>query len=154
MSRNDEFSITLDPREVPQDATAVAEAAGTIRIGEFSEDFLASLTFWSANDYRKSWRRSFEVLDGDDPSTSCLVTSITEPEASNFIFCWPLYRAGETVFVQNSIIFLEELTEPFDAAAPWKSVRPRETVNEDGLPISEWCTTMMALRRFFDAARD
>ncbi|MGP3968014.1 hypothetical protein [Streptomyces sp. 6N223] len=149
MSKSEEFSITIDPGNVPQDATAMTEARGVIQIGNFRESFLANLIYWSADDYRRSWRESFAVLNREDPSTSCLVTSITEPETSNFIFCWPLYRIGEVVFVQNSLIFLEELEERFDAAAPWKSVSPRETTTEDGHRISEWRTTMTALRKFF-----
>jgi hypothetical protein len=149
MSKTEEFSITIDPGDVHQDQTAMTEARGVIQIGDFRETFLANLAYWSADDYRRSWRESFTVLDAESPSTSCMVTSITEPEASNFIFCWPLYRIGESVFVHNSIIFLEELEERFDPAAPWRSVRPRETVNEDGHRISEWRTTMTALRQFF-----
>ncbi|WP_226963066.1 hypothetical protein [Streptomyces mimosae] len=122
---------------------------GVIRIGDFQEDFHASLSFWSADDYRRSWRSAFVALADDSAATSCLVTSITDPANSNFIFCWPLYRSGETVFVQNSLIFLEELTSPFDPAEPWHSVLPRETVSEEGRPISEWATTMSALGAFF-----
>ncbi|WP_159037326.1 hypothetical protein [Streptomyces specialis] len=151
MSKNDTFSITLESGEIPRDATGLTEGSGTIRIGDFSESFLASLSFWSVDDYVRSWREAFEVLSSDDNATSCLVTSITDPEDSNFIFCWPLYRAGEVVHVHNSVIFLDELDEAFDADAPWKSVRPRTTVSEDGRRISEWETTITALRRFFSS---
>jgi hypothetical protein len=137
MSKVEQFSITLDPGKVHQDTRAMM-ARGIIQIGDFRETFIASLFYWSADDYRTSWH-----------STSCLVTSITEPDNSNFIFCWPLYRIDETEFVRNSIIFLEELGDRFDTAAPWKSIRPRETVAEDGHRISEWRTTMTALRQFF-----
>jgi hypothetical protein len=152
MSKNDgneEFSITIDPGNVPPDATAMTEARGTIQIGDFCEIFLANLAFWSADDYRRSWRESVTVLDREESSTSCLVTSFNEPEISYFIFCWPLYRRGESVYVHNSLILLEKLEERFDATAPWKSVSARETFDEDGHRISEWRTTMTALRNFF-----
>ncbi|WP_158920174.1 hypothetical protein [Streptomyces sp. NBRC 109706] len=149
MSRSDVFAITLDPGQLSPDAIGQVEALGVIRIGAFQEEFHASLSFWSADDYRRSWRAGFAVLADDPAATSCLVTSISDPATSNFVFCWPLYRSGETVYVQNSLIFLEELTSPFDPAAPWHSVLPRETVGEEDQPISEWTTNMTALSEFF-----
>ncbi|MFJ8932088.1 hypothetical protein ACIRLA_36515 [Streptomyces sp. NPDC102364] len=77
-----------------------------------------------------------------------LVASITDPESSNFISCWPVYREGDLVYVQNSLIFLDELTEPFDPQAPWKSVEPRSEVDEGGNRISQWVTSAFAVRQF------
>ncbi|MFF5538371.1 hypothetical protein ACFY71_38975 [Streptomyces cinerochromogenes] len=88
------------------------------------------------------------VLERGDDATSCLISSITDPANSNFIFCWPLYRSGEMVYVQNSIIFPEDLAEDFDPAGPWRFVEPRSTVDEEGHEISEWQTTISEIRRF------
>ncbi|MEU0336965.1 hypothetical protein [Streptomyces sp. NPDC006193] len=106
------------------------------------------LTYWDVGQYQTSWNRSLRVLERGDDATSCLISSITDPAKSNFIFCWPLYRAGEIVHIQNSIIFLEELAEDFNPAEPWRFVEPRSTVDEEGHVISEWQTTISAIRRF------
>jgi hypothetical protein len=139
------FAIEL----VGQDP-ATESARGRITLGDFAEEFDADLTYWDTGDYQRSWHQALTVLETDDKATSCLVSSITDPATSNFIFCWPLYRDGDDVYVHNAIIFLEELTVPFDPARPWLSVQPRETVDEDGNRISEWRTDMDEIRRFRD----
>ncbi|MEC3894607.1 hypothetical protein [Nocardiopsis sp. LDBS1602] len=47
-----------------------------------------------------------------------------------------------------SIIFLDELERGFNPLEPWSSVRPRLTVDEDGNSISEWRTSVSAVREF------
>jgi len=77
------------------------------------------------------------------------MTSMTDPENSNFLTCWPMYREGEDVYVQNAIIFLDEIEGAFDPATPWDYVGPRHEIDEDGNKISEWTTSMGSLREFF-----
>jgi hypothetical protein len=127
-----------------------AEASGRITIGDFTETFVVPLGFWDESDYRRSWRRAFEVLDDAADSTSCLMTSVTDPRESDFIVCWPMYRAGEVVYIQNAMIFLDETgAEDFDPAVPWRFVSPRQETDEDGNKVSEWITSMGSLREFF-----
>lgn len=121
---------------------------GRISVGDFSESFEMALGWWNADLYRASWRKALDVLEFGDDAVSCLVSFITDPSVSNFIFCWPLYRKSDTVFVQNAVLFLDELPEPFDASHPWLSVRPRAVRDEDGNRISEWTTSMVEIRRF------
>lgn len=123
-------------------------ALGRITVGGFSETFEMSLTYWNAEEYRASWRDALEMLVHRNNAISCLVSSITDPSASNFVFCWPLYRNGDDVFVQNAVVFLEGLTEPFDPARPWLSVLPHASVDEDGNRISEWLTDVSQVRGF------
>ena len=125
-------------------------ALGRIAVGGFSETFEMSLAFWNAEEYRASWRDALEMLGRRDDAIACLVSSITDPSTSNFVFCWPLYRNGDDVFVQNAVIFLEDLTESFDPARPWLSVRPHTSVDEDGNRISEWLTDVSQVRSFLD----
>lgn len=144
------FAIEL--RSVPEAAEGnggPAEAPGTIVIGGFAEAFRAPLGFWGASEYRRSWRRAFEVLDAGPRSVSCLMTAMTDPRISNFVVCWPMYRDGEDVYIQNAIIFLDEAGESFDPATPWDHVRPRQGRDEDGNKVSEWVTSMDSLRQFF-----
>lgn len=122
------------------------EALGRIRISDFTEVFCLSLRFWSAADYRQSWRRSIEhLLSGGQAAVSCLITSITDPSNSNFVMTWALYRERSVVHVQNSVVFLDE---QFDPGMPWLAIQPRVTLNEDGMRISEWRTELTAIRSF------
>lgn len=105
-----------------------------------------NLEYWSGSDYRSSWLKAIDMLEESESSTSCLVVSLADPESSAFAFCWPLYREGEVVFVQNSMILFEELSDPFEMDRPWLSVQPRNVVDEDGNRISEWSTSMVAVR--------
>ncbi|MET7671838.1 hypothetical protein [Micromonospora luteifusca] len=125
-------------------------ALGRITVGGFFETFEMSLAFWSPEEYRASWRDALEMLRHRDDAISCLVSSITDPSTSNFVFCWPLYRNGDDVFVQNAVVILEDLTESFDPARPWRSVRPHASVDEDGNRISEWLTDMSQVTSFLD----
>ncbi|MFK4067338.1 hypothetical protein [Streptomyces sp. NPDC029674] len=126
-------------------------AVGRISVGEFSEHFPMDLSYWDVDDYRASWARALRVVDGRDEATSCLVSSISDPATANFVFCWPVYRSGPDVRIQNSVVFLDELTEPFRPDEPWRSVGPRSTVDEDGNQVSEWQTDISAVRRFLTA---
>jgi hypothetical protein len=40
------------------------------------------------------------------------MTSMTDPRTSNFLVYWPMYREGEDVYIQNAIIFLDEIAGP------------------------------------------
>ncbi|MEC4016972.1 hypothetical protein [Streptomyces sp. H27-D2] len=80
-----------------------------------------------------------------------MTSSITGPENSNFIFCWPLYRSGEDVYVRNSIIFLDELDGRFDPEEPENFMGARHAVNEDGDRISEWSTGLAEISRFLES---
>ncbi|WHT18409.1 hypothetical protein N8J89_35730 [Crossiella sp. CA-258035] len=129
------------------------ELAGEIVVDDFRESFHMSADYWGAEEYVQSWRRSFEVLLSGEEARSCFVSSITDPENTNFIMMWPLHRRGDLVFVQNSILFLAELEEPFSALEPWRSVGPRETVSEDGDRVSEWSCPLDDVRNFFHMTR-
>ncbi|WP_432053548.1 hypothetical protein [Streptomyces sp. bgisy022] len=106
------------------------------------------LSFWTVADYSRSWERVLRELEASDNSTSCPISSITDPETANFIFCRPIYREGDSVHVQNSIIFLGGLEEEFNPQEPWRYVEARSLVDEDGTQIPEWSTTISEVRRF------
>lgn len=144
------FAIELQSqRETGEGNGDSVEASGRIVIGDFTETFTVPLGFWDESDYLRSWRRAFEVLNANPHSTSCLMTSMTDPGNSNFLACWPMYREGEVVYIQNAIIFLDQIEGPFDLDAPWDFVQPRQRIDEDGNKISEWKTSMDSLREFF-----
>ncbi|GAA3874052.1 hypothetical protein GCM10022243_43990 [Saccharothrix violaceirubra] len=139
--------------EDSSDAAGVAggssSALGWIKIDDFVEWFRAPIGFWVESDYRRSWREAYLRLEISIDSTSCLLVSVTDPAVSNFLTCWPMYRDGEKVYLQNSLIFLGEVGPDFDISRPWCHVLPRAVVNEDGMRISEWATSMDSIREFF-----
>jgi hypothetical protein len=148
------FAIEVRSRvEVGGGGDDSAGAFGRIVIGDFTETFVVPLGFWGESDYRAScqlpaasWRRAFEVLDVGDPrAVACLMTSMTDPVSSNFLVCWPMYREGEDVCVQNAIVLLDEIEGRFDPQVPWGSVGPRRGVDDDGNRVSEWATSMGSL---------
>jgi hypothetical protein len=144
----DDFSIAVVDGPAPVGVIPSSEAVGRIKVGSFTETFPMDLCFWSVDEYRVSWERALRELERAEAATSCLIASITDPAVSNFVWCWPLYREGDVVYVQNSIVFLDGLDEPFDPQEPWRYVQPHSSVDEDGNRISEWVTSASAVRRF------
>lgn len=143
------FSIEIDDSG---DLPAVPElASGRIMVGNFSESFQSPLGFWMPEDYRRNWYQAFCELGKSYDATSCFVSSMYDPATSNFIFCWPLYRKRDKVYVQNSIIFLSELSSEFDPATPWKHVQEHAEYDEDGNKISQWLTDFDLMGEFFGA---
>lgn len=145
------FSIELlETPEGTDQANEPTEAPGRIVIGDFTESFRVPLGFWRESDYRRSWQQAFEHLEVDRHAVSCLMTSMTDPASSNFLSCWPMYRDGEVVYIQNAIIFLEEIGQDFDPEEPWNHIGPRQSIDEDGNKISEWMTSINSLEQFFE----
>jgi hypothetical protein len=141
------FSIDLIPDPVPDLDPGVVASLGTIQIGSFQERFIASLMYWSADDYKRHWRQAIErILHSSD--VSCLITSVVDPTTANHIFWWPMYRVNEYVFIQNQILFFDQLQFPFDEQNPFSSVAERRTIDEDGNRISEWSVQIDELEEF------
>jgi hypothetical protein len=125
-------------------------AVGELRLGKDHERFESVLGFWRIDDYRDSWTMGLRRLLAGS-STSCLATSVSDPSSANFIELWPLYREERDVYVQNSLIFLDQLSHEFDPAAPWESVAPRSIADEDGQMISEWRVSLDDIREFLES---
>lgn len=107
-----------------------------------------ALGYWSVDEYVASWERALAFLEDSEDAVACLVASMVDPREGNFVNCWPLYRRGDTVLVQNAIIFLHELSTAFDPNMPWLSVEPHSVVDEDGNRISEWLAAFSEVQRF------
>ncbi|MEV5753893.1 hypothetical protein AB0L00_39275 [Actinoallomurus sp. NPDC052308] len=134
--------------KVIKDDPLIAE--GVIQLGAHREVFLSDLTFWSVELYRTSWIGALRRLaDGGD--VSCLLTSVLDPTLANFFTVWPLYRSGDRVFVQNHLVFVDELDRNFDPSVPWEYIAPRATVDEDGDLISEWEISFFDVEEFIAA---
>ena len=124
-----------------EDSETKRTASGLISIGSFQERFSAPLDFWSMNDYRRHWSDSVDFLisTGKD---SCLITAMHNPNTANFIQWWLLYPRGNSVFIQNQLLFLNALPDAFNVLKPYLQVPARQVINDEGVPISEWESTL------------
>jgi hypothetical protein len=127
-------------------------AIGVLTLRESSEHFSSPVSFWGVDDYQKSWEAGLRRLLGG-AAVSCLVTSVTDPATANFIEVWPLYGSGDDIYVQNRLLFLDQLPHAFDLSAPWESVGLRRTTTEDGDKISEWRVGLDDIGEFLESGR-
>jgi len=127
-------------------------AVGAIRLGEHREYFESVIGFWGAQDYMKIWDAGLRrLLRG--ASISCLATSVIQPSNAKFVEVSPLYREESDVYVQNCLLFLDQLADEFDPTAPWESVSPRSVVDEDGVRISEWLVSTADIGEFLERSQ-
>lgn len=141
------FSIRLLLESVNDLKSSERACWGMIMIGSFQERFLVPLDYWTASDYEGHWKQAAtRILQSS--TSSCMVTSMYDPATANFIIWWPMYRVGDTVFIQNQILFLDSLSSPFNPNDPFSSIPERRTINEDGEEISEWSVLVKDLESF------
>jgi hypothetical protein len=141
-----EFTIELGQHELESEGDIVLP--GSLIIGNFKEDFLASLSYWGRENYLSQWRESIlRLLNGKN--NSAVVTAMYDPEKANFIFWWVMYLIEECVHIQNHVLFLEQLDHPFDENDIYQFIPPRETHTSDGEPISEWVVNISDLEGCF-----
>ena len=137
------FSIEFVPDGTLDSLSPLAR--GRISIGTFEEEFEVILGYWSRQQYVQQWREGVErIIDGYPDS--CLLTSVHDPVTANFFFWWPMYQTKECVCIQNQIVLLDDLDETFDLSSPYRFIRPRYVISEDGARISEWQTSVKDLR--------
>ena len=141
------FSIAFLSEPVPSLEVNEPACPGLIELGSFQERFVSSLSYWNVNDYKRHWRQAITRIV-ESSQKSCLITSMYDPSTANFIFWYPMYRVDDTVFVQNQILFLNQLSAPFDERDPFSFVSERKSVNDEGESLSEWCVQVEELESF------
>ncbi len=144
------FSICFLDEVVSMDRDMSELRLGLIVIGDFEERFEASLSYWAVEDYQKQWKQALERIIAGEPKSS-LITSMHDPQNANFVTWWLLYRDGQQVHVQNQLLFMDQISGPYDLANPYVYIPDRETVDEDGNRISEWRTTIAEIEEFLKA---
>jgi hypothetical protein len=143
------FSIAFldEPLSYPFDDATTPAAYGELAIGNHREGFCASLYEWSRGDYESQWRHAIRsLLERKD--RAALIVEYISPLASWKLEWWPMYAGGETVFLQNHLLFYEQLTRPFSMHDPYASLRDRQTIDEDGDHISEWFVSFSEIEAF------
>jgi hypothetical protein len=140
------FEIILTDEIVPETDPGVVALYGKIYVGDFAETFITSLVSWNQKAYERHWASALRrLLEG--ASKSALITSYVEPGLADHLVWWPLYREGDTVYVQNHMLFYDQLGKPFSSGDPWRSVPQRRTVNPEGQRISEWETDLSSIQK-------
>ena len=119
----------------------------SITIDSFTESVNIPLSYWSLDNYKQSWLASLE--EGiNSRKHAALAVSMYEPDCTNFIFIWVVYFSDNYVFIQNSVLFLDECPG-FIPENINKFIEPRTTYNEDGMKISEWHTDLNSVLDFY-----
>jgi hypothetical protein len=135
----------------PQTAFGELAARGRITLGEFSEEFVAPLVFWTVDDYQRQWREAAgRILNGCE--RSCFVASMRESPLDAVIFLWTAYKDGRTVYIQHKLVMPELVKGGFDTSNPYAQVGERRTMSEEGEQISEWQVSVGDVARFLHAA--
>jgi hypothetical protein len=116
----------------------IEQGKGVIKIDGFEEAFESELSYWSQAQYEAHWHQAKETISTGN--SACFITSITNPEHSNFIRTWACYPINGKLVFQECVLFLDELEPPFNANKPHLNVLPYESLTEDGEQISEWVT--------------
>ena len=138
------FELTIGTEIFEEDGSRFY--VGRIRLGEFAEDFRASAALWLPDCYQAQWRAAAKALTSG-AVREAFVTSFANPDAS-YNVVWPAWRVGATVYVQNRLVFRDQLEGPFNPNAAAEVVGDRELFSEDGSPLSEWAITVDDLAVF------
>lgn len=136
------FSVRILERQAPI-------GRGEIVVNGLREEFESSLEYWTAKQYEAQWWEALRGITSSESMTA-LISSITDPRTANFFCWWPLYKEGESVFVQNQVLMLDEVRERFSLDRIIDFVPVRETADEDGNPISEWQTSVEEISAFLE----
>ncbi|WP_081265239.1 hypothetical protein [Pseudomonas fluorescens] len=139
------FEILLEKE--PSEHFGVQALRGLIRLGDEEESFFAPISFWGRQEYLSSWYSSL-CRGLERRQHSVLVTSMLDPELANFLMVWVLYFVGESVQIQNSVVFLDDVVPGFNGSDVNTYVGEREVVNEDGDKISEWVVPLSEVLSF------
>jgi hypothetical protein len=134
----------------PQIEFGELASRGQITLGEFSEEFVAPLVFWTVDEYRKQWREAAKrILNSYE--NSCFVTAMRKSPFDGAIFLWPAYKDGEAVHVQQKLVLPGTVEGSFDPLNPHAQVTKRQTLSEDGKLISEWQVSVEDFAHYLDA---
>lgn len=145
------FSIRFinEPLLYPFDDPKTPGALGVLVMGEAKERFCSSLHQWNKQQYESQWRQAIHMLLNES-SKAALIVEYVGPDFSSHLEWWAMYREGETVYLQDQLLFYSQLRETFSLDAPFASLRDRETISEGGRQISEWSVSLSEIKQFAD----
>ena len=139
--------LNIDFIDSPDMVSGERSIPGELTLGDHNERFRAPLVYWSASDYRNHWiKAAGRIVSGLE---SAFFVRVYDPLVANFLEWWPMYPEGQFVYVQNHLLFLDQLDGPLDILDPWRYIPPRSTKDEDGEKISEWVVSMKEMDDFY-----
>lgn len=138
------FGIFPEDKLIKENGELVIPSS--IIIGDFTERLNIPISYWSLDDYKRSWTSS--LAQGiDNKKHSALAVSMYDTEFINFIFVWIVYFHGNEAYIQNKIIYLNEC-QNLTPETINNFIGERETHNEGGMRISEWTTDLNSVITF------
>lgn len=144
------FSLLLDEKTF--DHFGECAVSCTLEMSGQVEQFAVPTLFWDRSFYIHHWKKSF--LEGfARRDHSALITSMRDPEFMSFLNIWVLYYFGDDVFIQNKILFLDEIDGLFEPELVNRYISPREVINEDGVRISQWKVALVDVITCFETLR-
>jgi hypothetical protein len=141
------FSIEFPPCSTEEFWEDQRARTGRITLGDFTEDFMALLDYWLPANYEFQWQDAVHKIVGGTP-VGALITDMHDLSKAHHLVSWPMYREGDQVFIQNRLLFLNELGRPNTIEGLIERIGERQTKNEDGQRISEWSVSISDLESF------
>jgi len=137
------FRIELSDDVVNEDGNIGFE--GNITIRNFKESFFSENVFFDKISYYKQWKKAIYKLKKEN--YTYFLTSINEPNSSNYYMGWTAYMRDDRIFIQNKIFLSHQisLTKLLEMTA----ILPKFcTTTEDGEDISTWETNMQEMNEY------
>jgi hypothetical protein len=131
-----DIAFIADP---PEDEDGWLALRGRTVLGNYSEEFMSELGFWTRRDYEQHWLQSAaRILNGG--SKAAFFTSA-------FQFFWAMWRNGNLLLVHEHLLLPE--MQAAIATENLHSVVPEyEAASENGETISEWRISIDEMREF------
>ena len=144
------FSIRFldEALSYPYDDPTIPMAHGLLVLGEMTEYFGSSLYRWSREDYELQWRHALKSLLDGGKSAALITEYAGGPEAAMHLEWWPMYLVRDTVFVQDQLLFYDQLAKPFSVEKVFSFLSDRRTQDEEGNTISEWAVAIPEVEEF------
>lgn len=95
----------------------------------------------------KQWQEGLDrLLQGE--SKSAIVAEMYQPELANYINWWVFYQVNSVVYIQNKLLFIENLGCDFLESDLYAYIPERETETDEGDHISEWAVELHDIASF------
>jgi hypothetical protein len=133
------------------EAVSLSTARGLLTLGDFQEELDIPLVFWNESNYKLQWKQALIRITSECYADSCLITAMYDPELANFIVWWPMYKSKSTVYIQNQMLFMKDLSEKFVPEDLYSFINARRTISDNGEPISEWSVEVDEIKTFLSS---
>jgi hypothetical protein len=145
------MAITVEPLDfnpsLSDMACATFNFSGEIEICNLQTQY------WSLNDYYGQWVEALNrVIDQLLPAA--MITSIVDSDAAANVVAWILFPLTDgNVAIQQRILLSDKFIGPL-GVIDYDMLRQRETIDEDGNPVSEWSVKIEDLISVRDSMRN